>query len=42
MTALDCGQLTLVTFDTDETVSVDGRTVRIIPAADWLCRDSGR
>lgn len=41
--ALQCERLTLVTFDTDETVSMGGHTIRIVPAVDWLCgRDAGR
>ena len=41
--ALKCEQLTLVTFDADETVTVNGHTIRIVPAVDWLCQpDMGR
>lgn len=36
--ALTCSELTLVTFDESETVSVDGYTINIVPAIDWLCR----
>lgn len=35
--ALKCDKLTLITFDTSETVSIDGKTVEIVSAIDWLC-----
>ncbi len=34
--SLKCEKLTLVTFDTSETVSVGGHTINIVPAIDWL------
>ena len=36
--ALKCDKLTLITFDTAETVSINGRTIEIVPAIDWLCQ----
>lgn len=36
--ALGCKKLTLVTFDTSETVTVQDHTVQIVPAIDWLCQ----
>ncbi len=33
-----CEKLTLITFDTAETVSMNGHTIEIIPAIDWLCQ----
>ena len=38
--ALKCNKLTLVTFDTCETVNVGEHTIEIIPAIDWLCMNS--
>ena len=35
---LRCNKLTLITFDTAETVSMNGYTIEIIPAIDWLCQ----
>ena len=35
---LKCEKLTLITFDTAETVSMNGHTIEIIPAIDWLCQ----
>ena len=34
--SLKCEKLTLVTFDTSETVTVGGHTINIVPAIDWL------
>ena len=34
--SLKCKNLTLVTFDTAETVTVGGHTINIVPAIDWL------
>lgn len=36
--AMKCDTLTLVTFDTSETVNVEGYTINIVPAIDWLCQ----
>ncbi len=36
---LKCDRLTLITFDAEETVTADGKTIEIIPAIDWLCRN---
>lgn len=33
---LKCEKLTLITFDTAETVSMNGYTIEIVPAIDWL------
>lgn len=35
---LKCEKLTLITFDTAETVSMNGHTIEIVPAIDWLCQ----
>lgn len=35
--ALKCDKLTLITFDSSETVIMDGKTVEIVSAIDWLC-----
>ena len=31
------GKVTLITFDSSETVIMDGKTVEIVSAIDWLC-----
>ena len=36
--ALKCNKLTLITFDSAETVRMDGKTIEIVPAIDWLCQ----
>ncbi len=36
--ALRCEKLTLITFDDDETLTVDGHNIKIVPAVDWLCK----
>ena len=36
--ALKCDKLTLITFDATETVTIGDRTIRIVPAIDWLCQ----
>ena len=36
--ALKCDKLTLITFDTAETVTMENKTIEIIPAIDWLCQ----
>ena len=33
---LKCEKLTLITYDTAETVSMNGHTIEIVPAIDWL------
>lgn len=33
---LGCDKLTLITFDTAETVNVNGHAIEIVPAIDWL------
>lgn len=35
--ALGCENLTLITFDSSETVDVQGHTIQIVSAVDWLC-----
>ena len=35
---LKCENLTLITFDTAESVSMNGHTIEIVPAIDWLCQ----
>ena len=35
--ALKCDKLTLITFDTAETVTIGDKTIEIVPAIDWLC-----
>lgn len=35
---LKCNNLTLITFDRQENVSIDGKTIHIISAVDWLCQ----
>ena len=35
---LKCDKLTLITFDTEETVNINGCTIEIVPAIDWLCQ----
>lgn len=34
---LKCDKLTLITFDTAGTVRINGHTIEIVPAIDWLC-----
>lgn len=36
--ALKCDKLTLITFDTAETVTMGDKTIEIVPAIDWLCQ----
>ena len=36
--ALKCDKLTLITFDTAETISIGDKTIEIVPAIDWLCQ----
>ena len=31
-----CSKLTLITLDTYETIELEGHTIQIIPATDWL------
>ena len=35
---LKCDKLTLITFDAAETVKINGYTIEIVPAVDWLCQ----
>lgn len=37
--ALKCKKLTMITFDTSETVRKDDYTIHIVAAIDWLCPD---
>lgn len=36
--ALKCDKLTLITFDENETISIDGKTIEVVSAIDWLCQ----
>lgn len=36
--ALKCDKLTLITFDTAETVTMGDKTIEIVSATDWLCQ----
>ena len=36
--ALKCDKLTLITFDESETISIDGKTIEVVSAIDWLCQ----
>ena len=35
---LTCDKMTLITFDAAETVKINGYTIEIVPAVDWLCQ----
>lgn len=35
---LKCNKLTLVTFEDNETINIDGYTISILPATEWLLR----
>lgn len=36
--SLKCDKLTLITFDTAETITIGDKTIEIVPAIDWLCQ----
>ena len=33
---LKCNNLTLVTFEEQETIEEDGYTIKVVPATEWL------
>ena len=35
---LNCNNLTLITFDRQEDLEINGKTIHIVSAADWLCK----